>query len=286
MMPLRQQKLYELGCRLEQGPRKDSALGSCDKSATVKNSNSKNPLSILQWNANGLGHSKLLELKKSLQDHNIQVALIQETMLKTKDVSVPGFTPYKCKCQEEGHNCQGILTLIRNDVTAEVSKLPTNDRNDIQLVKVWRNGMRFSLYNIYSPPDETCDVRLQNSILKKTILAGDTNAHSPSWGYDDTNESGKYIEELNNSTNLILLQDNDSKPTLFHRPSGASKKPDHTLISADIRDQCHWEILEDLGSDHLPILISIKIEKEKHPSNRSTRWNYPKADWDKCRTRI
>ena len=38
MMPLRQQKLYELGCRLEQGPRKDSALGSCDKSATVKNS--------------------------------------------------------------------------------------------------------------------------------------------------------------------------------------------------------------------------------------------------------
>ena len=282
-MPLRQQKLYELGCHLgNQGPRKDTALGSCDKYATVKNS--KTPLSILQWNANGLGDSKILELKKSLQDHNIQVALIQETMLRTKDISVPGFTPYKCKCQKEGRNCQGILTLIRNDVTAEVNKLNTNDRNDIQQVKVWRNGICFSLYNIYSPPDETCDVRLQSSILKKTILAGDTNAHSPSWGYDDTNESGKYIEELNNSTNLILLQDNDSKPTLFHRPSGTSKKPDHTLISADIRDQCHWEILEDIGSDHLPILISIQIEKEKQPSNQSTRWNYSKADWDKFRT--
>ena len=149
MMPLRQQKLNELGCRLGyQAPRKDSTLGSRDKSVTVKNS--KYPLSILQWNANDLGHSKLLELKKSLQDHNIQIASIQETLLKTKDVLVPGFTPYKCKCQEECQNCQGILTLIWNDVTAEVSEFHTNDRNDIQLVKIWRNGMRFSLYNIYS----------------------------------------------------------------------------------------------------------------------------------------
>ena len=227
-MPLRQQKLYELGCHLVKGPRKDSSLGACDKSATVKNS--KQPLFILQWNANGLGPTKILELKKTLQDQNIHIALIQETMLRTKDVSVPGFTPYKCKCLEEGHNCQGIMTLIRNDVTATVDNLLTNDKNDLQCVEVWRNGIRFTLYNMYSPPDETLDVRLQESILKKTILAGDTNAHSPNWGYDDTNQSGKYIEELNNSTNLILLQDNFSEPTLFHRPSGSLKNPDHTLI--------------------------------------------------------
>ena len=284
MMPLRQQKLNELGCRLgQQGPRRSSALGSCEKSATVKTS--KIPIPILQWNANGLGPAKVLELLKLLDTKKIQVALIQETKLKSKDISFPGFTPYKCDCLHEGKNCQGIMTLIRNDVQAKVTNVDTNDRNDIQLVRIWRNGICFTLYNIYSPPDEICDVRLQDSIFRRTILAGDTNAHSPNWGYENYNDSGRYIEDLKDSTNLILLQDNLSEPTLFHRPSGASTKPDHTLISADIRDQCHWEILEDLGSDHLPILISIDIEKGKPQPRRLTGWNYSKANWKEYRAR-
>ena len=167
---------------------------------------------------------------------------------------------------------------------AEVTTLQSTDRNDIQLVKVWRNGECFTLYNIYSPPDETLDAQLQHTIYRKTILAGDTNAHSPLWGYDNHNESGKYLEDINNSTNLILLQDNNSDPTLFHRPSGANTKPDHTLISADIIDQCHLEVLEDLGSDHLPILISVKIEKRKDKPRKLTGWNYSKANWDDYRT--
>ena len=58
-----------------------------------------------------------------------------------------------------------------------------------------------------------------------------------------------------------------------------------TLISADIRDQCHWEILEDLGSDHLPILISINVERGKPQPPRLTRWNYSKANWNEYRTK-
>ena len=188
-MPLIQPKVYELGRRLgKQGPRwlsrpqppkeppKETVDSrSRDKSVTVD----KSLFSILQLNANGLGHAKILELNKLLYDKKIQVALIQETMWsKDKDVTFcfPGYTPYKCNCQD---NCQGMLTLINNTLDAEVSNVPTNDGNDIQQVKLWKNGQHFKVYNIYSPPGATCDAHLQETNFRKTILAGDTNAHSP-----------------------------------------------------------------------------------------------------------
>ena len=293
-MPLIQPKVYELGRRLgKQGPRwlsrpqppketpKETADSrSRDKSVTVD----KSSFLILQLNANGLGHAKILELNKLLYDKKIQVALIQETMWsKDKDVTFcfPGYTPYKCNCQD---NCQGMLTLINNTLDAEVSNVPTNDDNDIQQVKLWKNGQHFKVYNIYSPPGATCDAHLQETNFRKTILAGDTNAHSPMWGYQDTNASGEYVEDVINSTNLLLLQDKNSPPTFFHRPSGACTRPDQTLISADIQEQCSWDVLDDLGSDHLPILISISMETEKGNPKRKTAWNYSKADWDEFRT--
>ena len=115
-------------------------------------------------------------------------------------------------------------------------------------------------------------------------MAGDTNAHSPMWGYQDTNASGEYVEDVINSTNLLLLQNKDSPTTFFHRPSGACTRPDQTLISADLQEQCSWDVLDDLGSDHLPILISIKMERVKGKPTRKTAWNYSKADWDEYRT--
>ena len=239
-MPLLQPKIYELGRRLgKQGPRRFSrpqppaetvASRTGDKCVTVD----KFSFSILQLNANGLGHAKILELNKLLFDKKIQVALIQETMWsKDKDVkfSFPGFTPYRCSCHE---NCQGMVTLINNSLDAEVSNVPTNDGNDIQKVELWKNGQHFRVFNIYSPPGVICDAHLHETNFRKTILAGDTNAHSPMWGYQDTNASGDYVEDILNSTNLILLQNKDSPPTFFHRPSGACTGQDQTLISADI----------------------------------------------------
>ena len=290
MMPLIQPKIYELGRRLgKQGPRRFSrpqppaetvASRTGDKCVTVD----KFSFSILQLNANGLGHAKILELNKLLFDKKIQVALIQETMWsKDKDVkfSFPGFTPYRCSCHE---NCQGMVTLINNSLDAEVSNVPTNDGNDIQKVELWKNGQHFRVFNIYSPPGVICNAHLHETNFRKTILAGDTNAHSPMWGYQDTNASGDYVEDILNSTNLILLQNKDSPPTFFHRPSGACTRPDQTLISADIQEQCSWDVLDDLGSDHLPILISIAMEKKKGKPKRKTAWNYSKADWEEYRT--
>ena len=176
------------------------------------------------------------------------------------------------------------MTLIRSDMQSTVHKIKTNDKNDIQLIQLWHEGRKYSVYNIYSPPNTAFDAKLQGINFKKTILAGDTNGHSPVWVYEDTNPSGKNIEELINSTNLILMQDDKSKPTLFHRPSGKTFRPDHTMISADLSEHCQVEVLEDMGSDHLPILITIQTKKGTH-TKREPRWNYSKADWDTYRNK-
>ena len=129
---------YELGCRLGyQGPRKNYQPGSCEKSARV------NQLNILQINISGFT-TKSVELMKLLNDENIHVALIEETILpndlknpgvkdKSHRLSTTGYTPYPCKCSK----CQGILTLIRNDIQAEVDYKPAGDV-DHQVINVWK----------------------------------------------------------------------------------------------------------------------------------------------------
>ena len=289
-MPLIQPRLYELGRRLgQQGPRRLSRprrrTARVSPTGVKSVSVEKYGFKILQFNANGLGPAKIQELGKFLIDESIQVALIQETMWsKEKDVSsaFPGFTPYRCECKRR---CQGIVTLVNNSLNAEVKHITTNDENDIQLIKLWKNGQQFSLYNLYSPPNTACSAHLNEINFQKTIIAGDTNAHSPVWGYADTNASGDYIEDIVNSTNLILLQNKDSPPTFFHRPSGALTRPDSRLVSADLHDKCSWRVSDDLGSDHLPIIISIDLERERGRPRGRPAWNYSKADWDKFKTK-
>ena len=111
-MTLVQSKLsYQPGCRLAiQGPRKNTGQpASCEKFAKA------DQLNILQVNISGFT-TKSFELIKMLNEENIHVALIEETILPThlknpgKDTSqrlaVSGYTPYQCKCKK----CQGFNT--------------------------------------------------------------------------------------------------------------------------------------------------------------------------------
>ena len=43
---------------------------------------------------------------------------------------------------------------------------------------------------------------------------------------------------------------------------------------------CSWEVLQDLGSDHLPILLSIPLSPVFRPNERPPSFNFQKACWD------
>ena len=98
-MPGSHKLTNELGCRLgEKGPRSGVlSPAPCEKYA-------KEELNILQLNINGLQNKKI-ELVKLLQDQEVYIALLQETILPKKkkktEITIPGYTKEPCTCKKK-----------------------------------------------------------------------------------------------------------------------------------------------------------------------------------------
>ena len=245
------------------------------KTTPQKQTKKENPtFNVFQANVSGLNR-KQTDLQKLFHDHNVHVALLQEAQHKSCNTNISGYTPYTCNCE----NCRGIVTYVRNDLQCNVTEHTEDSPNDILLATVWFGLRKFKIYNIYSPPKVDFSFTTEEVIFKSTILFWDFNGHSPLWGYRDHNPSGLHIEQLCDSSNLIRLQDENSPPTLLHKAHGTSHRPDLTLVSADIQPDCSFEVLRDIGSDHLPNLLKISVTRQYNRKRRS-RWNFRKAKWD------
>lgn len=239
----------------------------------------KKTINIFQANICGGLHIKKIELAKLFQKERIHVAMLQEARHKGVNYDITGYTAYPCECKE----CLGIITYIRNDITGDVSPVTIAHPTDVQKVTIWYAEKKYDLYNVYNSPKYDCKLpNLQDSIYIRTIIAGDFNGHSPLWGYTDHNNTGKFVEELCGATNLYVHQSPETKETLLHRAHLTLHRPDLTLLSADLENTSRVEVLDDIGSDHRPILISI-LTPERNTPDRRTRWNFRKANWNSYR---
>ena len=235
-------------------------------------------INILQANVCGISKKKI-ELAHLFSERNIHVALIQESLHHCEDPYISNYTHTTCGHAKD--SCRGIVTYIRNDITGVVENLNTDNPSDQQKITIWISGSKYTIFNIYNPPWNTVSF---NSIietnLKKTIVADDFNGHSPEWGYENYNNTGKVIEDLCESTNRTVLQDENSPPTLLFKVNKKGYRPDLTMISSDLLNRHTVDVLGMVGnSDHRPILTSILLKKRKKFKQR-TRWNFKKANWD------
>ena len=102
----------------------------------------------------------------------------------------------------------------------------------------------------------------------------------PLW--DSRGTSNPRGEEVFNwviSSDLLPLNDPDT-PTLLHCSSGSRSSPDISFALSSLALSCSWEVLQDLGSDHLPILLSIPLSPVFRPNERPPSFNFQKASWD------
>ena len=60
------------------------------------------------------------------------------------------------------------------------------------------------------------------------------------------------------SSDFLPLNDLDIL-TLLHRSSGSRSSPDISFTLSSLALSCSWEVLQDLGSDHLPIVLSVSV---------------------------
>ena len=227
-------KVIEIDLHLVKGSRSPvRAQAGNEKLAT--GTQAKRTLNILQLNVEGI-RNKQLELAKRLHDHDVHIALLQETLLtEDNQYTISGYMTTRCICKK----CRGIATLIRNDVQAEVinttRETDEEKHTDTQCIHVWPdNGKKYIIHNIYNPPSCKLNVEQDLPTHFNTIYTGDFNGHSPLWGYPDHNATGHIIEDMLTASNLVLLYDVAATPTLYHRSTGTTSTPDLNLVSADI----------------------------------------------------
>ena len=103
---------------------------------------------------------------------------------------------------------------------------------------------------------------------------------SPFWDPNDTSDTrGEEVFDCVISFDLIPLNNPDI-PTLLHRSSGSRSSPDIFFAPSSLVLSYSWEVLQDLGSDHLPILLTIPLSPVFRSNKRPPSFNFQKARWD------
>ena len=107
-----------------------------------------------------------------------------------------------------------------------------------------------------SPTDRKTD-SFSPSILpfyRNLFIHGDFNCNHPFWDSRGTfDHHGEEVFDWVISSDLLPLNDSDT-PTCLHRSS-----PDIFFAPSSLALFCSWEVLQNLGSDHLPILLSVPL---------------------------
>ena len=266
--------------------------------ATTSHPNQK-LLAHLQLNINSITnkHEELKLLVKELQP---DIITIQETKLKkyNKTPQIPTYSAIRTdRANGKGG---GLLTYIKHNITFSDTKIPNfiNPINtELQIIQLHITHKKiYTIANIYTPPRNTtspdhatCDADITSCIqyitnLPNSIISGDINAHSPIWHSHTTDHRGDLIADLLGNSDHITLNTN----THTRLPFAANQRPtspDITSITTNLYNRTHWETLNALNSDHLPILTTINTRTNfRLQQNRQTYTNYNKANWQNFTT--
>ena len=95
------------------------------------------------------------------------------------------------------------------------------------------------------------------------MFVGDFNSKLEAFGCASKNTSGPILKTIQNKLNLIYVN-NDEHTHMDRRRTGNTDIPDMAFISQNLAiHDIQFQIGVDLGSDHLPIEISIDTNNKK-----------------------
>jgi len=189
-------------------PKQDMKLDNKKKIVLLRTKQHTAKLKILQWNAGGLSSAKMAELKHLTIQKVTDLFIINEanTTEELQYYNIKGFATdalYKAR-----QMASGMHLIIKNTLKSELKIIKEmNDHDTAEIVKIslWKENKKFTIYGIYSPPGNKNLLLDTLDITSSTVVIGDFNAASPSWGYNNYNHAGRTVEEFLNSQKLELL---------------------------------------------------------------------------------
>ncbi|GFY34697.1 putative RNA-directed DNA polymerase from transposon BS [Trichonephila clavipes] len=173
----------------------------------------------------------------------------------------------------------GLILLIRD---VHFQRLPDicSDTSDFEYlgITVRSKDRTITIKNLYPPPNsQHLDANIMGGLFDdNTIILGEFNAKNTTWGSTITNARGLELSNLVNDKAFLCL--NDGTHTFRSNSYGSTDVLDLTFISPGLFPYSSWRVLDNISSDHLPILV--KIDLKVHCTGvKNLHWNFKKADW-------
>ncbi|KAF0288946.1 RNA-directed DNA polymerase from mobile element jockey [Amphibalanus amphitrite] len=143
------------------------------------------------------------------------------------------------------------------------------------------------VHNVYRPPiratgdDERVD-RFSMAAFPTTssaIITGDFNAHHGTWDPSCTepDSTGQLLQDWMETNGWEAL--NSGAATRSGYGTGPPSAPDVSMAHRDLARRCTWRTGDDLGSDHLPQVMTVTVSGCRPRRIRKTRWSFRKASW-------
>lgn len=230
---------------------------------------------IIQSNIRSL-KGKYDEFSAYLIQKKIDVALVNETWLTEEDEEtyLSNLSNYnffmKYSSTKPGHRGVGIFT--KKSLKIEQTDL-NEDLDKIEIVAVKLVDEDLFFISIYIPEEPNTIIRsdlakIENFLEnKKFLLGGDFNSHHTAWGSNTSNERGKIIHEFVCNNFLNILNNGDITRMASGKNNGSAI--DVTITNSTTQNFT-WEVTNDnLGSDHLIIMMKMRLKKAKKISTEN-----------------
>ena len=109
------------------------------------------------------------------------------------------------------------------------------------------------------------------------MFVGDFNSKSEAFGCASKNDSGSVLKTIQNTLDLIYL--NNAEHTYMDWRNGNTDILDMAFITQNLAiHDLQFQTGVDLGSDHLPIEISIYTTPHRNTTTNHTRYKFDQTD--------
>ncbi|GFR04957.1 RNA-directed DNA polymerase from mobile element jockey [Trichonephila clavata] len=137
-----------------------------------------------------------------------------------------------------------------------------NETSDIGYlcITVLSKDHTITIRNLYHPPNnQHLDKNMMEGLFEdNTIILGGFNDKNTTWGYPNTNARVSEFSNLVNGKDFLSL--NDGTPTFSLNSYVSAEVLDLIFKSPSLFPYSSWRVLENFGSDRLPILVEIDLK--------------------------
>ena len=233
---------------------------------------------IMFWNCQGI-RSKDNELELYLKENNFEIVALNETFLTKKiDFKIQGYDTIKNDCSTGTRG--GVAFLVKRGlvINKEYRNIDFNIITDNEALVIdidLCNNQNLILATIYCPNGNP------NFRLFETInnLVGDFNLKLEAFGCAKKNSSGPMLKNIQSRLNLTYL--NNDEHTHLDRAKDSTDILDMAFTSLNLtKCDVQFPIGDNLGSDHLPIGISIDAQPHRNTHTNPIRYKFDQTDRD------